>query len=151
MSEDLEMKVVDVVKEDRLDIQKPKDKVEMYVYNPAGLIKKIPLTIPNEDDYINYLKSIAGVYPFLAIVGLRILTEKLMKDLLIKHMKEYSEDDMLYQLIEKLFNNNVISENQKFDLHNFRKFENNASHGYFIQPDFAIWALDAIPFILRQL
>ena len=124
-------------------------KGEAYGYNKEDLTKRESLKIASIEKYINYLKTIAKEYPFLAIVGLRILTEIKIKDFLRGKDVEYNEQDTLCVLINRL--SNSIPEAQMKTLRDFKEFENIASHGYEISQETAVWALDAIPAFLKTI
>jgi len=124
-------------------------KGEAYGYNKDDLTKRKPLKIASVEKYIDYLKTIANEYPFLAIVGLRILTEIKIKDFLRAKNIEYNEKDTLGVLIRRL--SNSIPEAQMNTLLDFNEFQNIASHGYEISQETAIWALDAIPAFLKTI
>jgi|SRR3972149_813495 len=117
--------------------------MEAYGYCIDDLKKRKLLKIPDEKKYIEHLKKIADKYPFLAIAGLRILTEIKLKS------KTFNDKDTLGVLINKL--KTVVPDAQIKTLKDFKEFENSASHGYEISETTAKWALDAIPAFLRSI
>ncbi len=80
-----------------------------YGHSIDNLKKREPLKIEDEQKYIQFLESILHNYPFLAIAGLRILTEIKLKELVATKTKDFNDKDDLGKLIEKLFKNNIIS------------------------------------------
>jgi len=117
-------------------------KVKAFGYNKDDLTKRVPLKISNEAKYYEFLKTIAEEYPFLTVVGMRIITEIKLKDFLQNQGIGFNDRDNLGDLINKLPNS--IPTAQIKILRDFKKFENIASHGYEISRETAKWAVDAI-------
>lgn len=82
-------------------------KVKAYGYNEDDLKKRVPLRISDEAKYYKYLKTIAEEYPFLAIVGLRIITEIKLKDFFKNKKITFNDRDTLGVLINKLPNTQI--------------------------------------------
>ena len=123
--------------------------VKAYGYNKDDLTKRISLQISDEAKYIEYLKTTAEKYPFLAIMGLRILTEIKLKTFLTNQDVTISDKAMLGNLIALL--PNKVTEAQKKTLRDFAEFKNIASHGYEISKETARRALEAIPTFLESI
>lgn len=123
--------------------------VKAYGYNKDDLRKRIPLQIYDEARYLGYLKTTAEKYPFLAIMGLRILTEIKLKAFLTNQDVTISGKAMLGKLIVLL--PNKVPKAQKKILEDFKEFENIASHGYEVEKETAKWALEAIPAFLESI
>jgi hypothetical protein len=121
--------------------------VKAYGYNKDDLTKRVPLKIYNEEKYYEYLKIIAEEYPFLTVVGLRIITEIKLKDFLQNQGITFNDKDTLSVLVNKLPNS--IPKAQIEILRDFAEFENIASHGYEIAKETGKWALGAIPAFLK--
>ncbi|KJU85379.1 prophage protein [Candidatus Magnetobacterium bavaricum] len=62
----------------RLDATLPALTAKIRGYNKEDLLEREPITL-DSDAYVEYLKSVAETYPFLAIMGLRVLTETTLK------------------------------------------------------------------------
>ncbi len=123
--------------------------IKAYGYNKDDLTKRIPLQISNEAKYLEHLKTTAEKYPFLAIMGLRILTEIKLKAFLTNQGVTVSDKAMLGNLIAQL--PDQVPEAQKNILNDFKEFENIASHGYEVKKETAKWALEAIPAFLESI
>ena len=122
---------------------------EAYGHSDGDLSKRVPLTISDEKHYYEYLKFISSEYPFLSIIGLRVITELKLKSFLSKKGIDFSEKDTLGPLIKKLPNG--FPAGQAKSLCDFLKLENSASHGYVVELELASWALDAIPAFLKSI
>src|SRR4030042_6754756 len=94
--------------------------VKAYGYNKDDLTKRIPLQISDKAKYIEYLKTTAEKYPFLAIMGLRILTEIKLKTFLTNQDVTISDKAMLGNLIALL--PNKVTEAQKKTLRDCAEF-----------------------------
>jgi len=124
-------------------------KVKAFGYNKDDLTKRVPLKISNEAKYYEFLKTIAEEYPFLTVVGLRIITEIKLKNFLQNQGIGFNDRDNLGDLINKLPNG--IPDAQIKILRDFKELENIASHGYEISRETAKWAVDAIPAFLGSI
>ncbi|KJU86023.1 hypothetical protein MBAV_001791 [Candidatus Magnetobacterium bavaricum] len=120
-------------------------------YNKEDLLEREPITL-DSDAYVEYLKSVAETYPFLAIMGLRVLTETTLKRVCEERKIRFVDTSSLSELINGLAQSRVYEmEPTWVALQDFRQFLNIASHGYKISPDIAQWALEAIPAILNEI
>ncbi|MBF0538164.1 MAG: hypothetical protein HQL03_07925 [Nitrospirae bacterium] len=125
----------------------------IYGYSPYDIeqMREVPLTL-NRDDFIVFLNSIADKYPFMVIMGLRVLKEITVKEILKQEGIPYNEKkDTLSPLLIKLRDKKVISEGMYNSLNGLVKLENTAAHGYEISVDWARLALNTIPDNLNDL
>ncbi len=122
-------------------------KIEAYGYNKDDLAKRVPMKISDEAKYYECLKKLLKEYPFLTVMGLRIITEIKLKDFLLNQGIAFNDRDNLGDLINKIPNSILTA--QKEILRDFKEFENIASHGYEISKEIAKWAIDAIPAFLE--
>lgn len=123
--------------------------VKGFGYTEDDLKRRNPLVIVDESHYYEHLRKMSDDYPFLSIMGLRLITEIKIKRILENKGIKYGERDTLGGLIKKLpvdFPNG-----QRKVLEDFCEFENSASHGYEIEKRIACWALEAIPDFLRKI
>ncbi|MBF0337137.1 MAG: hypothetical protein SFH39_15165 [Candidatus Magnetobacterium sp. LHC-1] len=130
------------------DLKMPMFQFKAYAYNMEYFeeMRKVPLKV-NRDNFFNFLDSIADKYPFMVIIGLRVLTEIAVKEILEQKGIPFAERDTLSVLIDKLCKKEDVCKRLK----DFSKFENIAAHGYEIPVDIAKWALDVIPYTLNEL
>ncbi|MBF0591719.1 MAG: hypothetical protein HQL02_06490 [Nitrospirae bacterium] len=124
-----------------------------YGYSPEHFkqMREVPLQL-NKDEFIVFLNSIADKYPFMVVIGLRVLTEKTVKEILAQKKIDFNEKTYsLSGLMSKLCNKKVISEGMCDSLKDLLELENRAVHGCEISVDIARWALNTIPDTLNDL
>jgi hypothetical protein len=120
-----------------------------YGYTVEDLKKRIPLEIADEEAYFSFLREVTEKYPFIAVMGLRVLMEMRLKDFLRRKDIKFRDKATVNELISKLPPS--VPDAQKWHLGHFAEFENIGSHGYVIEKNTALWALEAIPAFLMTI
>ncbi|MBF0556159.1 MAG: hypothetical protein HQK96_16675 [Nitrospirae bacterium] len=128
----------------------PMPMLKAYGYCKEDLMEREPMEIEQEP-YLEYLKSIATVYPFLAIMGLRVLAEAVLRKTCEEKKVKLRDKPTLGLLVNELHAADKMGLSGWKDMQVFSEFLNVASHGYKISPDTAKWALEAIPALLKTL
>ncbi|MBF0345699.1 MAG: hypothetical protein HQL06_15905 [Nitrospirae bacterium] len=137
----------------RLDATLPALTVKAYGYCEEQLMERKPLELTDKEAYLDYLKSIAERYPFLAVMGLRVLSEITIREMLrqSKRAKFHNDRCSFNDLILELQSIRSLHTSQIEGLRIYRQFENMASHGNEVSVETAQWALEAIPAILNEI
>ncbi|WP_040335214.1 hypothetical protein [Candidatus Magnetobacterium casense] len=133
-----------------LDATLPALTAKFSGYREEDLVVREPLEL-NEEAYLDYLKSVVDVYPFLAITGLRVLTESMLRRICEEKQVALRDKPTLGTYVNALHKADQMKLSDWKDMLVFSEFENIASHGYKISPETAQWALEAIPAMLKTL